>query len=163
MSNWQDAGGSIWNPTKDAEGNAKSQPTENDYVQGVYRGHQERELKFGKRNVHKIQADIVSGEQKPQMIEVIGNKVLDDQLCDIMEGVPVYVKWDGKVKTQSGDSEYHSWTVKKDVDEEDRLRKEMAQGDAFKSPQGAPVEQQGEPDQKPEPKNDQGEEDDLPF
>lgn len=161
--NWQDAGGSIWNPTKDAEGNAKSQPTENDYVQGIYRGYQQRELKFGVRNVHKIQADIVNGEQKPQMIEVIGNKVLDDQLCDIMEGVPVYVKWDGKVKTQSGDSEYHSWTVKKDVDEEDRLRKEAAQGDAFKSPQGGGEEQgQGAPSQEGS-KNGQSEDDDLPF
>jgi hypothetical protein len=167
--NYQKAAGKMWNPAKDAEGNPKSEPSENDFLEGIYRGYTTKELKFGEGRVHHILAEQVDGQKvsDDSIYDVIGNSIIDDELEGVLPGVPVYIEWLGKrqPKNNPNGNPYNVFEVYFDQDEQDRLMKERAQGNAFQGSESSGGSDKGQATEAPQQEqgSNEGESDDLPF
>lgn len=167
-----DVRGQNWVPMKDAEGNSRTEPTPQDYLQGIYRGYRVESTQFGDQCVHQVIAEDFGGdtyEGDGPLVEIYGTGVLDDQLDGIPEGCPVLIHWKGKAepKKESGRA-YHNWNVKYDVNEYDKLKKEQpastemasqaTQEEGNKQEDVAPGAEKGQ-----EESTEEDESDDMPF
>ena len=120
-----------------------------DTVEGHYFNVEHGKGEKGNSSIYTLK------QENKENVTFWGSAVLDDQFSKIAMGSYVRVTYNGKVKSKSGSSQYHSFLV--EFDPTDIL--DMSAGDPGEQPQEAPASQP----QHPAPPKAVEEEDDLPF
>lgn len=87
--------GVTWTPTKGADGKARYEATEDDYLDGYYVGLKEN---VGKNNQNVYSIETKEGVKK----EVWGTTLIKDQFQTIPIGSYVRIKWNGMKLTKEG-------------------------------------------------------------
>lgn len=106
--------GNTWNPTKDAEGDAKTEAAEDDYLDGYYVSKKEGQGQHN-ANVYGIQ------KKDGETVNVWGTTALNNEMDKRSIGQFIRIKWLGKIPTKSGALKpankrsstdmFHSWEV----------------------------------------------------
>lgn len=115
-SEWESTKGSgnVWNPTKDSEGDARTEADDDDFITGYYVDKKEN---VGQNNatMYTIQKD--DGEK----VDVWGTTALNGEMDKIRMGSYVKIQWLGKKLTKAGEAlpekkrtslhSFHAWEV----------------------------------------------------
>lgn len=161
----------FWNPTKDKDGNKRTEATEQDFIEGIYRGSRVTTTKNGESTLHQISAEQVGtpdgvegyDEGEEPLYEFWGTQLINDDLASIPKGTPIFIQWQGLAQPKKeGGRPYHSWNIEYDPT--------ALEGDPNEAPQEGSEPAKGEPAQEvsqeaqSEEKGSSEEDDDyLPF
>lgn len=149
----QKASGKTWNPTKDENGDPRTEAKKEDFIDGYYVKKKENVGEHNS-NVYTIKTD--DGED----FDVWGTKTLNDGMDEVRLGSYIRIQWHGKLLTKKGADKkpnqrlstdsFHSYEVFVDND---------------KSPMKNDAEQSRESLNKPAAKKSEvvDEDSDLPF
>lgn len=117
---WESTKGSgeIWNPTKDEEGDPRTEATDDDYIDGFY---VDVKHGVGENNATMHTLQIRGGEKDGEKVNVWGTKALNGELEKVRMGSLVRIKWLGKKPTKAGalipekkrtsKDTFHAWEV----------------------------------------------------
>lgn len=115
----QKGNGEIWNPTKDAEGDPRTEATKDDYLDGHFVDQKNDQGEHNSTIYTILKPD---GEK----VNVWGTKVLNDQMTNIRKGAYIRIQWLGKKPTKAGalkkekqrlsTDSFHDWEVFVDND-----------------------------------------------
>jgi len=104
----------VWNPTKDEEGDPRTEATPEDFITGFYIDKKEG---VGEHNSIAYTIETKSGER----LSIWGTKMLNDEMDKVRYGQFIKIQWKGKLLTKAGalkpekkrttTDSYHAWEV----------------------------------------------------